>query len=130
LHARALWDAIVADDPTAAEGFFFPLSAYVQVKAISDPTQDWNTRLLRAYEQDIHTWHTRVVAGAQLVALDVPTGQAQWILPGTESNKGSYWRVYGSQLRYQVGDRMAAFTIASMISWRGEWYVVQLDSIR
>jgi hypothetical protein len=56
--------------------------------------------------------------------------QATWVQPGAEYNKGSYWRVYNAQLRYTVDGQTGAFPVASMISWRGEWYVVHLNSIR
>ena len=55
---------------------------------------------------------------------------AQWILPGVEYNKGSYWRVYGTTVTYTVGGESRSFPITSMISWRGEWYVVHLGAIR
>jgi hypothetical protein len=132
-HVNALWSAVVADDPTRAMPFFFPLSAYKQVKSISDPEGDWNSRLVAAFKEDVHAWHTQLganAAGAQLTAVSVPSDQAQWILPGAEYNKGSYWRVYGTTLRYQVDGRAGTFAVASMISWRGEWYVVHLASIR
>jgi hypothetical protein len=132
-HVDTLWAAIVADDPARAMPFFFPLTAYKQVKSISDPERDWNTRLVAAFTEDIHAWHGQLgadAAAAQLTAVSVPSDQAQWIQPGVESNKGSYWRVYSTALRYQVDGRTGTFTVASMISWRGEWYVVHLASIR
>jgi hypothetical protein len=131
-HVNALWAAIVADDPERAMPFFFPLKAYEQVKAISDPDGDWNTRLVAAYREDIHAWHSRLGANAATATLGPVTvpDAAQWIQPGVEFNKGSYWRVYGATLGYQVDGRSGTFTVASMISWRGEWYVVHLASIR
>ena len=132
-HVNALWAAIVGNDPAPAMPFFFPLSAYKQVKAISDPEHDWNTRLVAAFTEDVHAWNQQLganAANAQLTGVTVPTDQAQWIQPGVESNKGSYWRVYGTTLRYQVDGHAGTFTVASMISWRGEWYVVHLASIR
>jgi hypothetical protein len=131
-HVAALWAAIVADDPEQAMGSFFPLTAYRQVKAISDPDGDWNTRLVGAFREDIHSWHEKLGASAgsaRLVGISVPD-TAQWIVPGVEYNKGSYWRVYNAQLQYQADGSDGAFAIASMISWRGEWYVVHLASIR
>jgi hypothetical protein len=131
--AAALWQAIVTDDPEVAMPFFFPLGAYQQVKAISNPESDWRTRLVGAYREDIHVLHNRLgarVGAAQLQGIDVPDGQATWVQPGEEYNKGSYWRVYNAQLRYTVDGQAGSFPIASMISWRGEWYVVHLNSIR
>jgi hypothetical protein len=130
---NALWDAIRSDDPERGMSFFFPLGAYLQVKAISNPESDWHTRLVANYAQDIHALHARLgttAAGAELTGVDVPDGQATWVLPGAEYNKGSYWRVYNAVLRYTAGGQSGSFPIASMISWRGEWYVVHLNSIR
>lgn len=132
-HASALWQAIVSDDPSVAAPAFFPLGAYLQVKAISNPESDYRTRLLAAYAEDIHALHAKLGAKAgtaQLVGMDVPESQAVWVKPGVEYNKGSYWRVYGAQLRYTADGQSGSFPIASMISWRGEWYVVHLNSIR
>jgi hypothetical protein len=132
-HVDALWSAIVADDPARAMPFFFPLSAYRQVKAISDPDGDWSSRLVAAFTEDVHAWHRQLganAAGAKLTAVTVPGDQAQWIPPGAEYNLGSYWRVYGTTLRYEVDGRAGTFNVASLISWRGEWYVVHLASIR
>ena len=131
-RVQGLWQAIVTDAPAPGMPFFFPLSAYVQVKAISDPTGDWHTRLVANYGVDIDALHAKLGTGAaraQLVGIEVPDA-AQWILPGAESNKGSYWRVYGTVLRYSLDGVVSTFPVTSMISWRGEWYVVHLGAIR
>ncbi len=125
------WQAIVTDNPAPAMPFFFPLSAYLQVKAISNPAGDWMGRLVAAYQTDIHTLHGNLGAGAataQLTGVDVPNA-AQWVLPGSEYNKLPYWRVYSAQIHYTDGGQAGSFTIASMISWRGEWYIVHLARI-
>jgi hypothetical protein len=121
---QLLWQAVVTGQPAVAEPAFFPLAAYLQVKAIADPTHDWMTRLLATYDRDILTLHARIPPGAQLTGVDVPDARATWVLPGAEYNKGSYWRVYGTEVRYTAGGHAATFPIASLISWRGEWYVV------
>ncbi|HEY3870572.1 MAG TPA: hypothetical protein VGM10_19565 [Actinocrinis sp.] len=126
---QALWQAIVHDDPAPAHGFFFPLAAYRQVKAIPDAAGDYRNRLLAWYDLDIKAAHDQLgpdAANAKLVDVQVPAGQAQWITPGTEFNKGSYYRLLGTRLVYQVDGHTASFGIFSLISWRGEWYVVHL----
>ncbi len=52
-----LWQAIVTDNPTTALPFFFPESAYLQVKAISDPAADYQSRLITWYRLDIEAAH-------------------------------------------------------------------------
>ncbi len=130
---RALWQGITTDNADAALPAFFPITAYRQVKAISNPDGDYSSRLIPAYREDVRALFGRLgaqAAGAQLVSIDVPD-TATWVPPGDEYNKGSYWRVYGSTLRWSTPDgRTGTFPITAMISWRGEWYVVHLGPIR
>ncbi len=129
----ALWAAIVKDEPALAMRFFFPLDAYEQVKDVGDPSADWKHRLVAAYERDIHALHSRLgaqAATAHLLKLEVPEAHARWVDPGEEWNKLGYYRVFGSQLRYEVDGESTAFEIKSLISWRGEWYVVHLSAIK
>ena len=128
----ALCSAIGAGNPGLAQDAFFPLGAYVQVKGISDPVHDYQTRLIADYDQDIDYLHAYVTSAAEPGALSyvhVPDA-AEWILPGVEYNKGSYYRVYGTVLGCTIGGQQHTFDVASLISWRGEWYVVHLRSIR
>ncbi len=130
---QGLWQAIVRDDPQLAMPFFFPESAYLQVKAISDPATDYQQRLIANYEEDIHALHAQLGdtgSSAQYVGIDVPDGQAVLVQPGEESNKLSYWRVYGTTMQYAVNGTTNSFPVTSLISWRGEWYVVHLGAIR
>lgn len=131
LRVQDLWQAIVDDVPDRGLAFFFPRAAYRQVKAVSDPDGDYQSRLITAYRQDIHSAHQQVAgAAATLQGIDVPTGAAQWIRPGVESNKGPYWRVYGTKLHYTAGGQPGTVAVTSMISWRGQWFVVHLGAIR
>jgi hypothetical protein len=128
-QAETLWQATVADDPDRAMAFFFPLSAYRQVKALPDPAADWRNRLVAAFRRDIHHLHQRLGAdagSATFVSLDVPDADATWVEPGQEVNKLGYWRVYGTVLRYQVGGVTHEVPIYSLISWRGTWFVVHV----
>ena len=113
--------------------FFFPLGAYLQVKDVSDPASDWKRRLVAAYRRDIHALHARLGSGAEsarLVALEVPEARARWVDPGEEYNKLGYYRVFGSKLHVEVDGATRTFDVKSLISWRGEWYVVHLSAIQ
>lgn len=132
-RARALFDAIVRDDPELGMTFFFPLGAYEQTKAIVNPAADWKHRLVASYKRDIHAAHEKLgskASAATFVGLDVPTERARWVEPGEEGNKGGYYRVFGARLRYEVQGRSAAIDVTSLISWRGEWYVVHLSGFK
>lgn len=132
-RVAALWSAIVADDPAQAMPFFFPLPAYQQVKDVSDPASDWKHRLVAAYAHDIHALHRRLgddASRAKLTSMDVPDARGRWVDPGEEYNKLGYYRVFGSKLRYDVDGAARSFDVKSLISWRGEWYVVHLSAIQ
>ena len=122
-----LWEAVVLDDPDRALFAFFPLEAYKQVKAIDDPTVDWNQRLVAAFARSIHTWHDRVGEGATLEGVALREDRVRWMPPGSEGNHLGYFRVTRAQLTYRKGDEVSSLEIASLISWRGEWFVVHLD---
>lgn len=128
-NVQDLWQAIVTDDPAAAMPFFFPKSAYLQVKAISNPAADYQNRLIDWYRLDIHAAHALLgvqASQAQFVSVAVPAGQVAWIVPGVEYNKGSYYRVFGTRLTYKLGGKTKSIGLFSLISWRGEWYIVHL----
>jgi len=132
-RVQALWDGIVADDPELALPMFFPLGAYEQVKDISDPAADYENRLITQYEGDIHTYHQQLGADADeatLVGMTVPDYNTQWINPGVEYNQIGYWRVLDSTLTYEVRGQTKTMNVKSMISWRGEWYVVHLNGFK
>jgi hypothetical protein len=128
-----LWTAIVTGNTSVALQSFFPLSAYQQVKAIADPTADWNTRLVGDYNLDIEAAHSFLgasAADAKLVQVIVPSPQyAAWINPGGCYNNVGYWHVPGSRLVYSVNGQLQSIGIASLISWRGQWYVVHLGAV-
>src|SRR5262245_16744923 len=130
---HALWTAIATDNPEAGHPSFFPRSAYLQVKSIQDPAGDYQQRLLGNFADDVHTLHAQLgtdASRATFAGVDVPGDQAVWVQPGAEYNKLSYWRVYGTTLRYTVDGQTRTMPVTSLISWRGEWYVVHLGPIR
>ena len=127
-RAQALWEGIQNDDPDRAMAFFFPRSAYEQVKALADPARDWRYRLVAHYKRDIHLAHQKLgreATAARFAGLEVGP-HPRWVEPGEEGNKLGYYRVYGSRLRFTVEGQERSIEITSLISWRGEWYVVHL----
>jgi hypothetical protein len=127
-----LWTAIVAGNAAVGLQSFFPLVAYQQVKAIADPTTDWQDRLVGEYDLDIQAAHEALGAeasGAQFVQVIVPSEYAEWIEPGDCYNKVGYWHVPGSRMIYRVDGVLRSIGIASLISWRGQWYVVHLGGV-
>lgn len=132
-RVKGLWEAIVHDDPERAMPFFFPVKAYGQVKAIPRPESDWKHRLVSAYARDIHALHKKLgdaPESATFVRFEVPAGGGRWVEPDEETNKIGYYRVYGTRLHFQSGGQDRSFEVKSLISWRGEWYVVHLSGFK
>jgi hypothetical protein len=124
----ALWRGILEDSPAAARPAFFPQAAYQQVKQVSNANADYRDRLFANYRSDIQAAHLLLGRGARrarLVSVLVPR-QWAWIPPGYCYNRVGYWHAPGSRLVYRERGRTRSFGIFSLISWRGEWYVVHL----
>jgi hypothetical protein len=132
-RVHALWRGILENDADEAMPFFFPLAAYEQVKDIADPAADWRRRLASAYVDDVHALHAWLGADApraKLVGLEVRPDSVRWVEPGEEANKIGYYRVIGSTLRFDVDGTPRTANVQTLISWRGEWYVVHLRKPR
>jgi len=136
LHRRLelLTRAIAENAPEIALPAFFPVEAYVQVKAIEHPERDHQKRLVAAFERNIADYHKQLgptAEQARFVRLEVPDVSVKWMKPGSEGNRVGYYRVLRSKLVVGVADGTErAFEVTSMISWRGEWYVVHLNGFK
>jgi hypothetical protein len=135
-HTRAfraemtdLWAAVITGRARLARQAFFPLSAYQQVKAISNPAADWHARLWADFRLDVGAARRLVGRGTSLVRVIVPSAQAAWIDPGVCFNSVGYWHVGGARLVYRKHGRLRSIGIASLISWRGRWYVVHFGAV-
>jgi hypothetical protein len=127
-----LWTAVVTGRSRAGMQAFFPLSAYRQVKAIYDPAADWNSRLAGDFRLDVAAARRLLghgAAHARLVRVIVPAAQAAWIDPGVCENAVGYWHVGGARLVYRRRGGLHSIGIASLISWRGRWYVVHFGAV-
>jgi hypothetical protein len=124
-----LWAGVVSGRPDLAMPAFFPLVGYEQVKAIADPAADWRHRLVAEFQEDIMAAHHLLGSEARhatLARVIVPEPEADWINPGVCSNGVGYWHVAGARVVYRAGGAEKSFGIATLISWRGRWYVVHL----
>ncbi len=132
-RVRALFDGIARDDVSHAMPFFFPLSAYAQVKDIANPPADWKARLVAHYARDIHALHAKLgpnASRAHFVRADVPMDSARWVEPGEEYNRIGYYRVYGTKLVGELDGHPVSIDVTSLISWRGEWFIVHLSGTK
>ncbi len=129
-RVNRLCSAIVEGRAELAHVAFFPMAAYGQVKAVLDPDRDYKIRLLSHFDRDIADYHRRISSRhppIRCAGLRVPKGQARWMKPGSEYNRIGYFRVLRSQLDLTDADgNTTTLEVTSLISWRGQWYVVHL----
>jgi hypothetical protein len=134
LRMALLGQAIASGNAEQAVPAFFPSVAYAQVKDIPQPERDWEQRLVSAFRRDIAEYHAKLGQGAgepTLVRVDVPEQSAKLMKPGSEGNRVAYYRVLRSTLHFRLANgQEKALELTSMISWRGEWYVVHLHGFQ
>ncbi len=128
----SLWAGVVQGSLTPALAAFFPRGAYLQLKAIPSAGSDWTNRLVHDYGLDIGAAHRLLGRGApqaRLIAVDVHGGFGHWISPDVCYNRVGYYEMPNARLVYREYGQIRSFGIASMISWRGVWYIVHLGAI-
>jgi hypothetical protein len=61
--------------------------------------------------------------------VNVPSSYQHWVPPGACYNRIGYYEIPNSRIVYREDGQIRSFGIASMISWRGVWYVVHLGAV-
>jgi hypothetical protein len=128
----SLWAGVVSDSVTRALPAFFPEGAYLQLKSIASASSDWTNRLVRDYSLDLASAHALLgsdAASARLINVEVPESYGHWIVPGVCDNGIGYYEMPNARVIYSEHGQVRSFGIASMISWRGVWYVVHFGAI-
>ena len=133
LQARLapLWNAIQTNSLTLGESVFFPESAYLQMKTgvLTNPGADYQSRLIAFFALDLVTYHDYIgpqQLSVKLESVNANPQLASWIAPGTCENKVGYWHLPNIRLVYSKNGTQFSVGVASLISWRGVWYVVHL----
>jgi hypothetical protein len=125
-RAKGLFAAIVADDPSLAEPFWFPRAPFIPLKDVPDPPRYWDT-LHHTYATDIHIEHGARASweGATFDRFELGP-ETKWIVPGEEYNTTGYYRSLHCTLRYRVGDSAESIPLEAAITWQGRWFVTHL----
>ena len=131
---EAVANAIISGEAEPAFASFFPLAAYQQVKDVAKPERDYKFRLLANFKRDVLEYHHALgaeAAQAKFEGVSVSEKDAKWMEPGSEGNKLGYFRVLRSHLHFTLpSGKTRDFELTSLISWRGEWYVVHLHGFK
>jgi len=127
-----LFQAVVTDSAAIAQPAYFPESAYLQLKTIHNARSDYVNRLEGDFALDIGAAHALLGSDAntaKLLEATAPSGFGHWVPPGVCDNSVGYYELPNARLVYQEDGQIRSFGVASLISWRGVWYVVHLGEI-
>jgi hypothetical protein len=120
-----LWAAVRTAKARFGRPAFFPLPAYAQVKAIPFPSADWHNRLYADFGLDVAAAH---LLGRTARKKPSGAGSARRRAGGGSGAAGVRLEG-GCMTRAWVHRRTRSFGIASLISWRGVWYVVHFGAV-
>ena len=127
-----LWLAVTTGQADFGLPAFFPLAAYQKLKDLYEPAEDWRGRLWADFTLDVAAAHRLLREDhgqAQFVRVIVPAAYAAWVSPGACANYIGYWHVPGARLVYRQDGQERSIGIASLISWRGDWYVIHFGAV-
>jgi hypothetical protein len=131
-RAKGLFDAIVNDDPSKGEAFWFPKDAFIPVKSTKPKQAEayWK-KLYKAYGEDINTLHKSRKDWKDCTFVRYELGDQKWINPGLEYNAIGYYRTMYSKLVYKTPKGTEkSIPISVSITWQGRWYVVHLTRLK
>jgi hypothetical protein len=126
-RARHLLEAIAKDDPSLATDIVFPRDAYLVAKDSPDPGKQWDTKVMSAFQKQVHLFHKRMpgIDHAQFTSFEIGPAIAQ-AAPKKRDLRMTLWRVHHSRLNFAIDGKTARFDVGDLTSWRGAWYVMQL----
>lgn len=128
-RARGLFDAIVQNNPSLGEDFWFPKEPFLILKDIKDPGKYWD-QLHRAYVKDIEKLHNkRKWEGAEFEKFE-PGSPPKWVKPGEEGNKIGYFRTVKGNLVYKAEGKSHKLEVRVIISWQKRWYITHLGKFK
>jgi hypothetical protein len=127
---QTLVTAMKTDSLNLGETVFFPRTAYINMKTgeIPAPASDYADRLIAFFRLDLAAYREQLYtrAATTFVRVRANAADAAWISPGVCENRIGYWHVQGVRLEFIRDSKVVSVAVASLISWRGLWYVVHL----
>jgi hypothetical protein len=125
-RAKALFEAIVKDEPPLGDPFWFPKEPFIPLKDVKGPEKYWKN-LHAAYAADIHKVHKKRKSWEGAKFKDFKIGSTpKWVPPGDEANKVGYWRSFRGKLRYELEGETYSIEVHTVISWQARWYITHL----
>ena len=127
---KQVFSAIESGNSSTALQSFFPEAPYVSMKAglIAYPAADYKNRLVAFFKLDLAAYRNAFAGRmpSTFVGVNANPKFAQWIAPGACENSIGYWHVPGVRMVVRRNGRLVSAAVFSLISWRGQWYVIHL----
>jgi hypothetical protein len=125
-RAKALFEAIVKNEPALGDPFWFPKEPFIPLKDVKGPEKYWKN-LHAAYAEDIRKVHRKRKSweGAKFKSFEIGS-TPKWVKPGDEANKIGYYRSFRGKLRYELEGETYTIEVHTVITWQGRWYVTHL----
>ncbi len=129
-RAKALFEAIVANDAPKGDPFWFPKEPFIPLKDIKDPGKYWE-QLHRTYAADVRSQHKKRKSwdGAEFKGFTIGS-KPKWVPPGDEANKIGYYRSFHGKLRYVIDGDEKTIDVHTVITWQGRWYITHLNKFK
>ena len=129
-RAKLLFEAIVADDASKAESFWFPKEPFIPLKDVKGPDKYWE-QLHRTYGHDIHALHKKRKSweGATFVGFEMGS-TPKWVPPGDEANKIGYYRSFRGKLKYDIEGKTHSIEVRTLINWQNQWFITHLSKFK
>jgi hypothetical protein len=126
-RARHLLEAIAKDDPSLATDIVFPRDAYIEAKDAAEPGKQWDTKVMGAFQKQVHALHKRTNGAprAQFVSFEIGQPISQ-VVPKKHDMALTLWRVRHCRLDFTIDGKAMRFDLAELMSWKGAWYVLDL----
>jgi hypothetical protein len=129
-RASHLFEAIVKDDPSLGDDFFFPKEPFIPLKDVANPGKYFD-QLLATYHRDVRALHRKRKSWDDAKFVSFTLGSTPtWVAPGKEYNKIGYYRTFRGKLRYEIDGQSHVLDVMTIISWDGHWYVTHLLPIK
>lgn len=129
-RAKLLWEAIVKNEPSVGDPFWFPKEPFIPLKDVKDPGKYWEN-LHKSYANDIAKLHRKRKSweGAEFKRFELGS-TPKWVPPGDEANKIGYYRSFRGKLRYDLEGTHYSLEVHTVISWQGRWYITHLSKFK
>ena len=126
---RKLLLAIVADDASVAAAAVFPAAPFEILKDLPEPSA-YRRRLVRWFEEDLHTKHGELGGATDLVFERFRFGRCTWQEPHSEGNLLPYWSCRRNKIVARRGTRIVEIEVRVIINWGTDWFVAHLGPVR